>query len=328
MSLADARTLCPKLVVVPPNYPRYLHFSKMLRQIYSDYTDTVEPFGLDECWLDVTGSGLLFGSPEKIAHDIRRRVRFELGITVSVGVSWNKIFAKLGSDYKKPNAVTVINKDNYKKIVYPLPVSELAAFLGKMGYILHAFANGRESSPVTASGCAPIIKSVGNGITAPRDLKNENDIKSVQYVLTESVARRLREQGLKGRVVSIGIRDKNLFSFTRQSRLKIATNDTGKLQNAALELFRANYSFDTMPPVRALTVSVSELCDENEAFQLDMFEDNALNEKINRLNHTIDGLKDRFGSYCVRQAFLLSDKQLSDFDPYEKNIIHPVSYFK
>lgn len=101
MSLADARTLCPKLVVVPPNYPRYLHFSKMLRQIYSDYTDTVEPFGLDECWLDVTDSGLLFGSPEKIAHDIRRRVRFELGITVSVGVSWNKIFAKLGSDYKK-----------------------------------------------------------------------------------------------------------------------------------------------------------------------------------------------------------------------------------
>lgn len=254
--------------------------------------------------------------------------------------------------------MTVINKDNYKKIVCPLPVSDLlmigpattrklkshgiytigdlasappemlAAFLGKMGYILHAFANGRESSPVTASGCAPIIKSVGNGITAPRDLKNENDIKSVQYVLTESVARRLREQGLKGRVVSIGIRDKNLFSFTRQSRLKIATNDTGKLQNAALELFRANYSFDTMPPVRALTVSVSELCDENEAFQLDMFEDNALNEKINRLNHTIDGLKDRFGSYCVRQAFLLSDKQLSDFDPYEKNIIHPVSYFK
>lgn len=358
MSLADARTLCPKLVVVPPNYPRYLRFSKMLRQIYSDYTDTVEPFGLDECWLDVTGSGLLFGSPEKIAHDIRRRVRFELGITVSVGVSWNKIFAKLGSDYKKPDAVTVINKDNYKKIVYPLSVSDLlmigpattrklkshgiytigdlasappemlAAFLGKMGYILHAFANGRESSPVTASGYTPIIKSVGNGITAPRDLKNENDIKSVQYVLTESVARRLREQGLKGRVVSIGIRDKNLFSFTRQSRLKIATNDTGKLQNAALELFRANYSFDTMPPVRALTVSVSELCDENEAFQLDMFEDNALNEKINRLNHTIDGLKDRFGSYCVRQAFLLSDKQLSDFDPYEKNIIHPVSYFK
>ena len=215
MSLADARTLCPKLVVVPPNYPRYLHFSKMLRQIYSDYTDTVEPFGLDECWLDVTGSGLLFGSPEKIAHDIRRRVRFELGITVSVGVSWNKIFAKLGSDYKKPNAVTVINKDNYKKIVYPLPVSDLlmigpattrklkshgiytigdlasappemlAAFLGKMGYILHAFANGRESSPVTASGCAPIIKSVGNGITAPRDLKNENDIKSAMEILSK-----------------------------------------------------------------------------------------------------------------------------------------------
>ena len=358
MSLTDARALCPKLVVVPPNYPRYLRFSKMLRQIYSDYTDTVEPFGLDECWLDVTGSKLLFGSPEKIADDIRRRVRFELGITISIGVSWNKIFAKLGSDYKKPDAVTVINKDNYKKIVYPLPVSDLlmigpattrklkshgiytigdlasaqpemlSTFLGKMGYVLHTFANGRENSPVTVSGYAPLIKSVGNGITAPRDLKNEEDIKSVQYVLTESVARRLREQGLKGKVVSIGIRDKNLFSFTRQSRLKIATNNTGELQNTALKLFKANYSFDTMPPVRALTVSVSELCNENEAFQLDMFEDNALNEKINRLNHTIDGLKDRFGSYCVRQAFLLNDKLLSDFDPYEKKYNSPCIVFQ
>lgn len=358
MSLADARLLCPNLIVVPPNYPRYIRFSKMLREIYSNYTDTIEPFGLDECWLDVTGSNLLFGKPEKIADEIRRRVKFELGITVSVGVSWNKIFAKLGSDYKKPDAVTVISKDNFKKIVFPLPVSDLlmvgpattrklknhgiytigelanspsdmlASFLGKMGYVLHSFANGSENSQVTANGYSPVIKSVGNGITAPRDLINEEDIKSVQYVLAESVARRLREQGLKGRVLSIGIRDKSLFSFSRQCKLKIATNDTRKLQKNAIELFNSNYSFDTMPPVRALTVSVSELCDENEAFQLDMFEDNELAEKLNRLNHTIDGLKDRFGSYCVRQAFLLQDKHLSDFDPYEKNIIHPVSYFK
>ena len=203
MSLADARLLCPKLIVMPPNYPRYIRFSKMLRRIYSDYTDMIEPFGLDECWLDVTGSRLLFGTPEEIAEDIRKRVKFELGITVSVGVSWNKIFAKLGSDYKKPDAVTVINKNNYKKIVYPLPVSDLlmvgpattrklknhgiytigeladappemlAAFLGKMGYVLHSFANGYENAPVGVSGSTPLIKSVGNGITAPRDLMNE-----------------------------------------------------------------------------------------------------------------------------------------------------------
>ena len=358
MSLADARLLCPQLVVVPPNYPRYIRFSKMLRRIYSDYTDMIEPFGLDECWLDVTGSRLLFGTPEEIAEDIRKRVKFELGITVSVGVSWNKIFAKLGSDYKKPDAVTVINRDNYKKIVYPLPVSDLlmvgpattrklknhgiytigeladappemlAAFLGKMGYVLHSFANGYENAPVGVSGSTPLIKSVGNGITAPRDLMNEEDIKSVQYVLAESVARRLREQGLKGRVVSIGVRDKNLFSFTRQSKLSSATNDTRKLQSTALKLFNSNYSFETMPPVRALTVSVSELCDENDSFQLDMFEDNELAERLDRLNHTVDGLKNRFGSDCVRQAFLLKDQKLTTFDPYEKNIIHPVSYFK
>lgn len=358
MSLADARLLCPKLIVMPPNYPRYIRFSKMLRRIYSDYTDMIEPFGLDECWLDVTGSRLLFGSPENIAEDIRKRVKFELGITVSVGVSWNKIFAKLGSDYKKPDAVTVINKNNYKKIVYPLPVSDLlmvgpattrklknhgiytigeladappemlAAFLGKMGYVLHSFANGYENAPVGVSGSTPLIKSVGNGITAPRDLMNEEDIKSVQYVLAESVARRLREQGLKGRVVSIGVRDKNLFSFTRQSKLSSATNDTRKLQSTALKLFNSNYSFETMPPVRALTVSVSELCDENDSFQLDMFEDNELAERLDRLNHVVDGLKDRFGSDCVRQAFLLKDQKLTGFDPYEKNIIHPVSYFR
>ena len=358
MSLADARLLCPELIVMPPNYPRYIRFSKMLRRIYSDYTDMIEPFGLDECWLDVTGSRLLFGSPEEIAEDIRKRVKFELGITVSVGVSWNKIFAKLGSDYKKPDAVTVINKNNYKKIVYPLPVSDLlmvgpattrklknhgiytigeladtppemlAAFLGKMGYVLHSFANGYENAPVGVSGSTPLIKSVGNGITAPRDLMNEEDIKSVQYVLAESVARRLREQGLKGRVVSIGIRDKNLFSFTRQSKLSSATNDTRKLQSTALKLFNSNYSFETMPPVRALTVSVSELCDENDSFQLDMFEDNELAERLDRLNHVVDGLKDRFGSDCVRQAFLLKDQKLTTFDPYEKNIIHPVSYFR
>ena len=358
MSLADARLLCPKLIVMPPNYPRYIRFSKMLRRIYSDYTDMIEPFGLDECWLDVTGSRLLFGAPEKIADEIRKRVKFELGITVSVGVSWNKIFAKLGSDYKKPDAVTVINKDNYKKIVYPLPVSDLlmvgpattrklknhgiytigeladappemlAAFLGKMGYVLHSFSNGYENAPVGVSGSTPLIKSVGNGITAPRDLMNEEDIKSVQYVLAESVARRLREQGLKGKVVSIGIRDKNLFSFTRQSKLSSATNDTRKLQSTALKLFNSNYSFETMPPVRSLTVSVSELSDENDSFQLDMFEDNELAERLDRLNHTVDGLKDRFGSDCVRQAFLLKDEKLTTFDPYEKNIIHPVSYFR
>ena len=208
------------------------------------------------------------------------------------------------------------------------PPEMLAAFLGKMGYVLHSFANGYENAPVGVSGSTPLIKSVGNGITAPRDLMNEEDIKSVQYVLAESVARRLREQGLKGRVVSIGVRDKNLFSFTRQSKLSSATNDTRKLQSTALKLFNSNYSFETMPPVRSLTVSVSELCDENDSFQLDMFEDNELAERLDRLNHAVDGLKDRFGSNCVRQAFLLKNEKLITFDPYEKNIIHPVSYFR
>ena len=358
MAIWQAQQRCRDLIIIPPHYSEYVRYSGFVREIFEQYTDQVEPFGLDESWLDVTGSCGLFGNGMSIAKDISRKVKKELGITVSIGVANNKISAKLGSDYKKPDAITRIEADNYEEIAYPLPVEDLlyvgaatkkklhwygirtigdlaktnpdilAGWFGKMGYILHSFANGYENSPVAAVGSAPLIKSVGNGITAPRDLTCEEDIKSVQYVLTESVARRLREHGLKGRVVSIGVRDKNLFSFTRQIKLPSAANDTRRLQNAALKLFNSNYSFDTMPPVRALSVSVSGLCDENAAFQLDMFEDNELAERLNRLNHTVDRLKDRFGSDCVRQAFLLKDRKLTDFDPYGDNIIHPVSYFR
>ena len=201
--LWKARKKCPDLIIVPPNYPLYLRFSKLARMIYADYSEFIEPFGLDENWIDVSGS---VQSGEEIANEIRERVKSELGITVSVGVSFNKIFAKLGSDYKKPDAVTVISKDNFRDIVWPLPcgdllmvgrataaklnsygiktIGELAntdekflkTVLGKNGQTLRDYANGLDISPVRRADEASDVKSVGNSTTTPRDLVDNDDV--------------------------------------------------------------------------------------------------------------------------------------------------------
>lgn len=245
--LWKARKKCHDLIIVPPNYPLYLRFSKLARMIYADYSEFIEPFGLDENWIDVSGSQQ---NGEEIANEIRERVKSELGITVSVGVSFNKIFAKLGSDYKKPDAVTVISKDNFRDIVWPLPcgdllmvgrataaklnsygiktIGELAntdekflkTVLGKNGQTLRDYANGLDTSPVRRADEVSDVKSVGNSTTTPRDLVDNDDVKIVFRVLCESVATRLREQGIKGKTVTISVRDVNLNSFTRQQKMK------------------------------------------------------------------------------------------------------------
>lgn len=215
MAIWQAKQKCPSLVVLPPDMDEYIRFSRMAHEIYEDYTDQIEPFGLDENWLDVTGSVGLFGDPMSITKEISERIKFELGITASIGVSDNKITAKLGSDYKKPDAITYIGRGNYKEIVYPLPVEDLLYVgpvtskklraigistigrlaecpvdvlvrrLGKMGSILHTFANGRDISPVQRTDHIPNIKSVGNSATTPRDLENEADVKLMLYLLVK-----------------------------------------------------------------------------------------------------------------------------------------------
>ena len=205
--LWEARQQCPELICVPAHYERYLHFSALARDIYISYTDQVEAFGLDECWLDVTGSVGLFGDGVTIANDIRARIRRELGLTVSVGVSYNKVFAKLGSDMKKPDATSVITPDNFRETAWRLPVSDLLyvgpattrklaqfgihtigalaqadqgflySLLGKNGIMLHRFANGQDHSGVRRYYAVPPMKSIGNSTTAPRDLVSEDDVK-------------------------------------------------------------------------------------------------------------------------------------------------------
>lgn len=348
--LWKARQKCPDLVVVPPNYPLYLRFSALARKIYEDYSEFIEPFGLDECWIDVTGSEK---SGEEIAHEIRKRVKSQLGITVSVGVSFNKVFAKLGSDYKKPDAVTVIDESNYKDIAWSLPcgdllmvgrsaqkklnaygintigdladtdVAVLKSLFGKNGEMLHSFANGTECSPVRHKDEISDVKSVGNSTTAPRDLVNEEDVKTVFRVLCESVSTRLREKGLKGRVVTIYVRDKELSSFSRQMKIPANTDISTEIFYYAMKLFCTNYFWNK--PIRSLGVSVSDFDVAYEQFDFEKTVENR--EKQERLETAVDSLRRRFGNYCIGRACQLKDTELSKFNPHEEHIIHPVGFF-
>lgn len=351
----QAKQKCPELIVLPPNFPLYLRFSRLARDIYLDYSNRVEPFGLDEAWLDITSSENQKDKGERTAHEIRKRIREELGITVSIGVSYNKIFAKLGSDYRKPDAVTMITKENYRQIAWPLPVSDLLyvgpatkrklngfgvhtigelaqtpveilrSKFGKIGDVLWCFSNGLDSSPVADFQNQPVVKSIGNSTTAPRDLERDEDVKMILYVLADSVARRLREQGLKGRTIHISVRDNSLFSFTRQKSLLSYTNLTGEIAGEALSLFREHYRWKR--PVRSVGISVSDLAADTIYSQTSLFCDEVKREKVERLDKALDRLKARFGTFAVQPAVLLKDRKLSGFDPKNDHIIHPVGYF-
>ena len=354
-TLWEAKRKCPDLVILPPNYEAYLRFSRMAREIYLDYTDRVEPFGLDEAWLDVTASLGILGNGREIAEAIRRRIKYELGITVSIGISYNKVFAKLGSDYKKPDAITEIGRGNYRETAWPLPVSNLLyvgqstrnqlkklyistigdlasaplrtlrAVFGKWGDILSCFANGLDNSPVALFCNQPTVKSIGNSTTAPRDLLNNEDIKIVLMVLADSVARRLREQGFQGKTVCISIRDNQLFSFTRQFTMDRYTSTADDITKHAYRLFCANYRWEHA--VRSIGISISGLTGERIPIQTSLFSNEMKRAKAEKLDKTLDWVKSRFGSYAVRQAILLKDNSLSKFDPKNDHIIHPVGYF-
>ncbi len=353
MALWQARQLCPKINILQPRMDLYLRFSGLINEIYCDYTDQIERFGIDESWLDVTNSGTL-GTAERIAEEIRQRVKLELGVTVSIGVSWNKIFAKLGSDYKKPDAVTVIRKDNFQDIVWPLPVDDLlyvgratgrklhrigvntigqlAAMnpedlngrYGKIGYMLYVFANGADSSPVSRENEEPIIKSIGNSTTTPRDLTCDEDAYIVFLTLAESVGARLRENGFKGNVIEISVRDNDLSWFTRQKKLTTPTDITGEILDHAMMLFRSNYRWKK--PIRSLGVRASSLVPANCCEQLDLFTDNDKRDRLHLLDTAVDDLRRRFGYASVQRGTALTDNKLGSLNAREDHVVHPVGF--
>ena len=351
----QARQKCPGLVVLKPDYPKYLKYAKLVREIYADYTDQIEPFGLDEAWLDVTASATLHGDGEKIANEIRERVKGELGITASVGVADNKIFAKLGSDMKKPDATTVISRQDYRDTVWRLPVEDLLyvgrstrhrlylynimtigdlantdrallhATMGKWGDTLWTFANGFDDSPVMCLGEESLIKSIGNSTTTPRDLVNEQDVKMTMCVLAESVAERLRDHGLKCRTVQIHVRDNVLNTFERQAKLPRPSQLASEITRLAMEIFRDNYRWAR--PIRSLGVRGTDLSSAGGERQLTFFEDHLGEDKLIRLESTVDKLRGRFGHFCIQKALMLTDTRLTGLNPKEDHVIFPVSYF-
>ena len=327
----QAKRKCPDLVLLPPHHDLYRQYSRQVNAIYEEYTDLVEPFGIDESWLDVTGSLHLFGGDAKaLADTLRQRMREELGLTLSVGVSFNKVFAKLGSDYKKPDATTVISTENWRTIVWPLPVGallyvgraaqkvlsqhgvrtigELAAMsedtlealLGKLGLQLHTYANGLDRSPVLSRDQREPIKSVGNSTTFSRDLTTWDQVRTGIAVLSDSVAMRLRHHGLCAGGVQVVIRSADFKNISRQKQLPRPTHLMRDLSEGALDLMHQAWKAPT--PIRMLSVTAIHLVPESEAYiQLDLLDRTSAprSEKQEKLERAMDAIRGKFGRDAI-----------------------------
>jgi DNA polymerase-4 len=326
----QAQAKCPDLVLVDAHHEKYEFYSKKLREMYSEYTDKVEPFGLDECWLDMTGIVSDYDEAEEVALEIRNRVKEEFKLTCSVGISFNKVFAKLGSDYKKPDATTVFTDRNWQEKIWPLPVSDLLfvgkhtadklakinvktigdlaktdvefinRYLGKNGVGLWEYANGLDDSPVAESGYKRIPKSVGNSTTTAEDMTSDRQIERTLHMLSESVASRLRRHGLKGTVVQITVRDRDLGIYEKQGILYRATDDAKDIYQAARDLFKNSYDWNK--GVRSIGVRCTKLVRSDSGEQLSLFAEAQKSERDERLNKAIDDINRRYGTGVIRSA--------------------------
>ena len=364
MALWEARKACPGLVVVPPDYRLYMDVSRRAREIYYDYTDRVEPFGPDEAWLDVTGTRRCLGlSPAEIAREVSERMVAELGISVSVGVSWNKIFAKFGSDYKKPDAVTVITRENYREVVWQAPVRDLLYVgpaterklhssgidtigqlacasdellrnrLGKMGFVLRGFARGQDATEVKpydrdAADVMREIKSYGNGLTAPRDICDPQSAKAYVWMLAEGVAQRMREGRARARTVSVGARAADdLCTRSRRCKLPVATDVTLEVARAAWGLLRELEPLDASHPLRGIHVRASDLEPADADLQASLFDPLPRRTEMRELDASVDDLRRRYGNKCVVWGAQLVDEGAASVDAKADNTVHPVSFF-
>ena len=331
----EARQACPGLIVVPPQYDQYCKFSKLLRNIYLRYTDLVEPYGMDECWLDVTHSRLIHGDGIKIAEEIKSTVKEELGLTVSIGVSFNKIFAKLGSDMKKPDAITVLPQNDWQSRIWPLPVSELLfvgrattrklvsrnvltigdlartdpeilhGWFGKNGIMLWRFANGEDTSRIMPNGYEAPIKSVGHGITCSCDLHSNDDVWKVMLELSQDIGHRLRSYGLAAKGVRIMVRGNDLGFCQYQTQLRYPSQSPLEIAQAARLLFASRYGWET--PVRAICVTGINLIPNGYPIQLDVFGDEMRRMRRQKLEDCIDEIRSRFGKSSIIAASLMGD---------------------
>ena len=363
----SAKKKCPELLLCPPRRHAYSDFCERVNAIYEQYSDMVERFGIDESFIDVTGSLHLFGGEQRdaapncaarptnldvavnLAHEIRERVAKEIGITISIGVSWNKIYAKLGSDLKKPNAVSIISRENYKEVAWPLPVSDLflvgrntteslhkygihtigqlaiadETFLlqkfGKMGEQLHIYANGLDDSPVMRNGEHDPVKSVGNGMTFKRNLITKRDIQTGVIALADSVARRMRRADVKCNTIQVTIKDTNLKSIQRQKPIR-PTYLAADIEKTAMEIIEASWKIGA--PIRMITITAQNLVPaEQAAEQISLFDTSMQDEKtkkVEQLEKTVDEIRGRFGKHSIQPGVIIkNDLGISDHDASE-----------
>lgn len=351
----QALQCCPGLVTVAPDYGLYTHFSKMMRDIWLEYSDRVEGFGLDESWIDVSRPDMTLEKGVQLADALRERVKRELGITVSIGVADNKVFAKLGSDLKKPDGTTGIFPHTFREKIWPLPANQLLYVgrstthtlrrlgiltigdlaradsrvlkrtLGKNGLLLQAFALGMDCSPVMPAVHEAVLKSVGNSTTTCRDIATMEDARCVFFLLAESVAARMREQGLKGRCLSISIRETNLTRASCQMMLPRPTYVTEDLIRGACRLFEEN--FPDRLPLRSVGLSCSHLTPDTAPCQLSFSGEDQRMQKLEKLDAAVDDLRRRYGHNIIQRGNVVLDKDFSLLSPKEENTIHPVPFF-
>lgn len=332
-TLWEAQRLCPGLLCVPPRFDLYLRYSRAAREIYGRYTDQVEPFGIDECWLDVTGSERLFGPAEQMAHQIRREVKRRLGVTISVGVSFNKTFAKLASDLKKPDAVTVLPREKMSRMIWPLPAGELLGvgcatrerlahagiftigqlaqsdpkmlrrMLGVCGEKLWLAANGQEDAPVLRQEETPLPKSLGNSTTCSRDLTSREEVWTVLLALGEEVSRRMRRDQLTAGQVVLLVREQDRTDHSYGAPLVPPSRSGWVLAHRAMELFLEQYDFSH--PVRALGIHAGGLFYQGEGVQLNLFEDPAAAARREELESRVDQLRCRYGKGILSRGTLM-----------------------
>ena len=326
----QAKAKCPDLVLAPPHHDKYEFYSKKLRELYYGYTDRVEPFGLDECWLDMTDACSDFDDAARVADSIRQTVKERFKLTCSVGISFNKIFAKLGSDYKKPDATTVFTDTDWKDKVWPLPADDLLfvgrstmsrlkkinvktigdlahtdqdyliRYLGKAGDVLWRYANGLDDSPVAVAGHKREIKSVGNSTTTATDMTSDAAVSRTLHMLSESVAERLRKHGLKGTVIQIEIRDRDLVRCEKQKILFEPTDNAGTIYKAARALFEE--SWDWSKGIRSIGVRCSKVIPADMGTQISIFTDEETRKKTSKLDKVIDDINRRYGKGVITSA--------------------------
>ena len=328
------------LVIVPPQYDQYIRMSRKARAIYNRYTDRIEPFGMDECWLDLTGCYNHFSSGEEIAYDIKETIKSELGLTVSIGVSFNKIFAKFGSDMKKPDAVTCITEENFREKIWNMPagdmlgvgyasercllkygihtIGELAntdpqflkAVLKSHGLTLWQFANGLDNSKVCEYGYKAPIKSIGHGITTKRDLKDDRDVWPVTLELAQDIGHKLRENDLAATGVAIYVRNSDLSGKGWQMKIPMSTQSDLYIAKQCFALFKREYQWHNN--IRSITIRAIDLIPSNQPVQVDFFNDRKKLDSMERLDEVKDKIRQRFGENSIMNAVLLNkDKMLA-----------------